>query len=109
MWKIHILFKNRTLRTIPENCFNKQNCHPICENTSNKIVNVDPSNSTWTSTSNKYTFKGLASGSRQIKITDNLTGSYQYLRTTVGLEQPANRRTRTYAFNGLDVLTGYTI
>ena len=62
-----------------------------------------------TSTSNVYTFNGLASGSRQIKITDNLTGSYQFLRTTVGLEQPANRRTRTYAFNGLDVLTGYTV
>ena len=76
-------------------------------------VNIDGGQSVTrnlqTSTSNKYTFKGLASGSRQIKITDNLTGSYQYLRTTVGLEQPANRRTRTYAFNGLDVLTGYTV
>ena len=76
-------------------------------------VNVDGGQSVTrnlqTSTSNKYTFNGLASGSRQIKITDNLTGSYQFLRTTVGLEQPANRRTRTYAFNGLDVLTGYTV
>ena len=76
-------------------------------------VNVDGGQSITrnlqSSTSNVYTFNGLTSGSRQIKITDNLTGSYQYLRTTVGLEQPANRRTRTYAFNGLDVLTGYTV
>jgi hypothetical protein len=60
-------------------------------------------------TSNVFAFAGLASGSRQIKITDNLTGSSQYIRSTVGLEQPANRRTRTYAFNGLDVLQGYTV
>tara|TARA_R110002153_G_C13320412_1_gene497040 strand:- start:2954 stop:3838 length:885 start_codon:yes stop_codon:yes gene_type:complete len=76
-------------------------------------VNVDGGQSVTrnlqTSTSNKYTFNSLVAGSRQIKITDNLTGSYQFLRTTVGLEQPANRRTRTYAFNGLDVLTGYTV